>query len=674
MLLIIRLFDMNMIRLFVLSTLTVALQLGMGRAQAPAGEATVTSTPFGLYIELNDVNLAKQGYRVLRADGNTGGVQPIAAVHTLQNSSELHQRMVATAALFPDNYLPHIRLADTIWQIWHGADAQGLLAARMPVIQVALGVSFLDTTAQIGQVYRYLLEPFEGKKKSMQTAQVIHELPIPRFSPFESTKVDPGESHPELEWRSLLDNAAPTVDLWRRVSGTASAFQRMKIALGVMANGTGDSVAYVLKDTSALPGIRYDYYLTGRDALGNSGTASDTVSLQVGGRRNIMAAFNMRTQAVDNGIRLYWEPLEQNYALQNIVILRSDVYDGGYELLATVPVADTSYVDHAIIGGKSYYYQLLVQGESNFSLASPRTSGIYHGVVRLLPPQQVEGARLDKGAALNWIYPDTSKVRGFYVYRTFSTTTPLQQVSELIPVNNGIYQYVDTNSTTSSTNAYYAVAAVSRTQSLSPLSEIVNIHLETADEAFRVPAPSQVRPLWLSDTVVSITWSDLHQTSPGIAAYQVFRKEREEDDFGAAYLSETEMNERIDTVPAGRDYWYAIKTVDMNGKTSAYSPIVHVASQYQRPLPPGRVRLYKQDNGVVISWDGNGGSIAKYHIYRAMNEGQSKRIGTVDPAEQVQYVDKDIKKNGIYYYYVSAVDRNDIESETSEEIAVKVSK
>lgn len=654
--------------------LTGLISILDGRAQQrkDSGPVYFTGTASGLYMEFNEVAVARTGLTVMRKSKADADYIPVGKTTRPTSSADFHRRMSEAVDLFPGYSLPALELTDSLWQVWNGEDAASLLGARSPIIHLALGLGFLDTGVVTSQTYLYQFVS-ETDGAHFESERVIYERTLPLFSPMKSTVVDAGESRPHLEWQSDRANGAMQFDVWRRISGSSADFEKLLTPSGMVVNAKGDSLTYLVTDTTALSGVRYDYYLSGRDVFGNPGNPSDTVTLQVGGRRNIEAAFNVQTQAVDNGIRLYWEPLEQRYALQNIVILRSAVYDGGYETIATVPVTDTAYIDPDVLGGKNYYYQLLIQGEANFSQASPRVSGIYQGIVKLLPPQNLEGKDTHEGGRLSWYYADTTNLRGFYVYRTLSTTLPLEQVSGLLPPTAGLNTYVDSTQLAAGGHAYYTVAAVSTTQSLSSPADVIEVLRAGKSEAVRLTAPSQLRPLWLTDTTVSITWLDLLARSEKVMAYRIYRKDTEEGEFDEKAWLETDMNEVVDTLSYGKQRWYTIRSVDVSGALSAPSPVVAIASQYQRPLPPGNVRLVVGEDGIVANWDTDGESskIHSYRIYRTTATGITEAIADVESVgEQQSYLDRKVKTGNRYYYYVSSIDEHGIESDVSEEVSI----
>ncbi|MFC3198212.1 hypothetical protein ACFOET_11375 [Parapedobacter deserti] len=122
-----------------------------------------------------------------------------------------------------------------------------------------------------------------------------------------------------------------------------------------------------------------------------------------------------------------------------------------------------------------------------------------------MPPQNLEGKDTPEGGRLLWYYADATNLRGFYVYRTLSTTSPLEQVSGLLPPAAGLHTYVDSAQLAAGSHAYYMVAVVSTTQSLSPPSAVIEVLRTGTGETVRLTAPSQLRPLWLTDTTVSLT-------------------------------------------------------------------------------------------------------------------------------------------------------------------------
>jgi fibronectin type 3 domain-containing protein len=628
----------------------------------------LSASPKGVYLEIKNNPQLNAGYEVLRADEKSDNFKSIGVFTPVRSSSDLHQRMSENTKIFSDNTPPSFRLADTLWSIWMSPDAHKLLQMQVPLIHMALGVSFLDTEAVKGKQYRYRLRGTDNQ--TIFTTEVFrYDTQKPIFAPMQSVLVDEGESIPEIKWRSSAANAATAVDLWRKVRGTPTSFEKIHVPHSITSNTKADSVVYWFADSTALFSIQYEYYMAGRDPLGNIGSASDTVNLQVGGRRNIKAAFDLWPRAVDNGIQLTWKALEQRYRLQNIVVMRSETYDEGYELLSTLQVTDTVYVDYGIRPGKRYFYQVIIQGEANFSFASPRVAGIYYGLARLLPPQNVEVYLENGKPKISWVYTDTTDIRGFYVYRTLSTANPLEQISSLLPVNDVYNTFSDT--TAKATTAYYVVAAVSNTQSLSPASKVVSVSVPSDA---KVPATGQLRSLWLDKQIVSITWADISQTEPGIAGYKVYRKKTEEKEYGKVPVYETEVNEYSDTLKPGDSRVYAVRVVGEDGRESAFSPFLQVEAALPKLSPPTDLRLYQNEGKVYLLWNGSQNDVKQYHVYRSTRNQKPERVATIKrEGDEMQFTDSNLKKGTLYYYTITTETTDGRESDKAEELFVEIS-
>lgn len=634
---------------------------------AQQGKVTMIGTPKGIYIDVNDLEMAKQGYVVLRKGDGVDEFSPVQRIETLQSLANVRQRIKDLLFLFPESGHLSDSLALSLWQAWEDpVKQQQYLTLQIPQIRIGFGLGLMDTTAVLGQNYSYKIVAIDG---SEYHAAMTYRLPKVDFAVVKSIEVDPGEAFPVLRFQSAIVQAAPLFDIYRRVRGSGTDFKPVYSTRGMSGNSQNDSVIYYLQDTTALQSVRYEYYLTGKDLFGNEGTSSDTVTLQVGGFRNINRGFNVRTAAIDGGIKVYWEPLEQRYALQNILLYRSDNYDSNYQLLATIPVTDTLYVDQSVRAGKNYYYQLLMQGESAISFPTARVSGISTGIVNMLPPTQVHAYVKDNLPALDWQHVDSINVAGFYIYRSFDPNGKLSQVSNFIPYQGPgqTYHYQDSSATIGEVISYYAVTAVSHTQSLSPLSEVVRLSIPRGTKE-TIASPRQLRFLWLDKEKVSITWYDMDKIMSGVNYYQVYRKSKDEASFPQKAFAKVETNEFVDTLSRAAVFDYAVQVVMDSTRVSPLSSPIQIERIQEKPLAPLKVRLYAADDTqLLIQWDNSATLMKAYNIYRSAGKGQPELLKTV-PGNQLEYVDTGIKKGNIYYYAVTAIDTNGIESDRSQEV------
>lgn len=628
-------------------------------------KVTMIGTPKGIYIDVNDLEMAKKGYVVLRKGSGEDEFALIRHIVALQSIASVQQRIKELLFIFPESGSLSDSLAQSLWQAWEDPlKQQQYLSLQIPQIRIGFGLGLIDTTAVLGKDYSYKIVAVDG---SEYNANMTYRLPKVDFSAIKSIEVDPGEAFPILRFRSAIGQAAPLFDVFRRVRGSGSEFRPVYSTRGISGNSQNDSIIYYLQDTTALQSVRYEYCLIGKDLFGNLGTSSDTVSLQVGGFRNINRGFNVRTAAIDGGIKIYWEPLEQRYALQNILLYRSDNYDTNYQLLATVPVTDTSYIDQSVRAGKSYYYQLVMQGESGVSFPTARVSGIATGIVNILPPTRVHAYMKENLPALDWQHMDSINVAGFYIYRSFDANGKLSQISNFIPYHaeQQSYHYQDSSVTIGDVISYYAIAAVSHTQSLSPLSEVVKLSIPKGAK-MEIAAPRQLRYLWLDRERISITWYDMEKILNGVNYYQVYRKSKDEISFPTSVFAKVETNEFVDTLSQAGSYDYAIQVVIDSARTSALSSAIQVEKVVDKPLAPLKIRLYMADDSkLLIQWDRSATAMKAYNIYRSAGKADPELVKTI-PGSQFEYLDAEIKKDNMYYYFVTSVDSNSIESERSQ--------
>ncbi|WP_146191053.1 hypothetical protein [Sphingobacterium athyrii] len=643
------------------------LLLVCSSSYAQQAKVAMTGTPKGIYIDVNDLEMAKQGYLVLRKGAGDKEFLPIQHISALQSLETVRQRIKDLLFIFPESGNLSDSLSQGLWQAWEDPlKQQQYLTLQIPQIRIGFGLGLMDTTAVLGQNYSYKIIATDG---SEYNATMTYNLPKVDFAAIKSIEVDPGEAYPILRFQSAITQAAPLFEIYRRVRGSGSDFRPVYSTRGLSGNSQNDSVIYYLQDTTALQSVRYEYYLIGKDLFGNQGTSSDTVTLQVGGFRNINRGFNVRTAAIDGGIKIYWEPLEQRYALQNILLYRSDNYDTNYRLLATVPVTDTLYVDQSVRAGKNYYYQLLMQGESAISFPTARVSGIATGIVNILPPTQVHAYMKGNLPTLEWQHVDSLNVAGFYIYRSFDANGELRQVSNFIPyqTKEQFYHYQDSSATIGDVISYYAIAAVSHTQSLSPLSEVVKLSIPKGQQV-EIASPKQLRYLWMDKEKVSITWYDMDKIVNGVNYYNVYRKSKDEPAFPTSVFAKVETNEFVDTLRRAGVYDYAVQVVIDSTKTSALSSPIQVERILEKPLAPLKVRLYAvDDTRLLIQWDHSATAMKAYNIYRSSGKADPQLLKTI-LGDQFEYVDTELIKGNSYYYFVTSIDTNSIESDRSQEV------
>ncbi len=632
-------------------------------------DVELTGTPFGFYIKIE--NPVETGYKVLRKENESdytaiGSYSPVAA------ASDLYRRMNNFTGVFPNFGSPNRVFTDTIWNRYQ-VDKASLSNISYPLMHLSLGSAYLDTSAVLGKTYQYKIV-FSESGKELESPAAVYKLHQPEYSKMKLSKVKNVGRSVRLEWTVSILNTPPLFEVYRKPSAGKGNFEKIDVEKGTHTNEVGDSTVFIAIDTTGILGISYDYFLASVGYLGNEGNHSDTVRLQLGGRQNVPAVYNLRTRSDSDGIRLSWRALAPNPSLNNILVIRSEHYDTGYALLTTLPVRETQFIDRDVEGGKLYYYQLIVQGAANYSIPTPRISGKFMGEISLNAPYDLQSGSINGGITLSWRYRDTGRINGFKVYRSLHPRQGFEFIGEMIPVpkDTTLIQFTDSTVADEQTTYYYAVAAVSRTSNLGASSLVVS---GKALKQTTLSAPTGLRSLWLNDSVVSVTWRDMELQTFGVTGYKIYRNKEDLKTVSEQYLWDSvTVNEFVDTLYPGDTRWYWVKAEDVQNRTGGVSSPIRVQAPVDKPLPPGIVRAYKQETGVVLQWDSSlNKEIEKYNIYRAENAGSVSLLGSIDAGQEIlSYRDKNVKAGQLYFYYVTSVTDKAIESRRSAEIHVRI--
>lgn len=629
----------------------------------------LTGTPYGFYMKMEGPTPGT-GYKVLRKEKESE-YKIIGTYRPVFTASDLYQRMTAFASVFPNYGSPKNTFVDTIWSRYQ-ADKASLSQIPYPLMHLGLGNAYIDTSAVLGKTYQYKIM-FSDSEKELESTAAVYELHQQQFSKMGLSSVHNVGSLVRLEWSTSIVNTPPFFVAYRKQSAGKMDFKKINVERGTHTNKVGDSTIFIAIDSTGTTGISYDYFLASVDYLGNEGNHSDTARLQIGGRQNVPAIYNFRTRSDSTGIFLNWRALAPSPSLQNILVLRSENYDTGYALLTTLPVRESQYIDRSVEGGKRYYYQMIVQGSVNYSIPTPRVSGMFKGKISLEAPYDLKSHSIKEGIELTWQYRELEKIKGFKVYRSLNPRRDFEFIGEMLPISrdSSLPQFTDTTVANDNTTYYYAVAALSRTSNLSPSSTVVS---GTARGMSAIAAPTGLRSLWLNDSVVSVTWVDMQRQVPGISGYKIYKNKEELKTISTRYLFDSVfINEFIDTLHPGETGWYWVKAEGPHGESGSISSPIRVQVPIDKPLPP-EVKVTQQKKSAVLSWERTlNGKIQKYNIYRATNEGDVSLLGVVNANQDIMgYMDKKVQPGDLYFYYVTSVDKYEAESDQSKEVHIRI--
>ncbi|MFV0482329.1 MAG: fibronectin type III domain-containing protein [Campylobacteraceae bacterium] len=246
-----------------------------------------------------------------------------------------------------------------------------------------------------------------------------------------------------------------------------------------------------------------------------------------------------------------------------------------------------------------------------------------------------------------------SRVNGYHIYRANASEQSMQRVATI----NDRYtsHYVDTK-LAPSTNYIYRMSTFSNTKQESESSATINVVTNPTIESVSfltalTGLPNRVKLIWRP------------HTSPVVNSYLIERSEINNDKWSQIATVSGRLNaEYIDSgLTDSKSYKYRVRVKTYDGLTSGPSTIVEAIT---KPLPPIVENLKAtrdEPKRVVISWSPSSKEdIAYYKVYRAssLNLFYSYLAKTNDTTFEDLLNDNGVAR----YYYVTAVDKDELES------------
>ena len=423
----------------------------------------------------------------------------------------------------------------------------------------------------------------------------------------------------------------------------------------------------------------YQYVVVPQDYYGNLGTPSDTVLATTFDFRQVSIPDRLQTQSMKDtaGLKLTWR-LRDTANVVSVEILRSLDADTGFVRIATVPPAQTSYLDETTEPMQQYFYRLVATGPfGERSVPSARAFGIYESPLSPLPPRLVQAEGIKNGVQLTIENSDPTII-GYRIYRNARYGDSLTLISGLVPrASAPTTSFLDSSLGLSGRRSCgYAVRSESKSHVLSSFSDtlyarpIIPIQLPTPTGL------SATQPDGEMQKTVNLFWVDLTAYDDAVRGYRVFRRKVDSKAKSAfkplfdSLLSAQENYFTDTTFTEFGIYEYAVQAFGMFESESALSASVQVEYKKLPPAPPADVRAIPTTEGVRITW----GEVVQerltgYKLYRYERGKTPTVLATLKPDEQT-FLDTSAKKGTLYFYFVTSVAKTD-ESVPSEEVGLR---
>ncbi len=270
--------------------------------------------------------------------------------------------------------------------------------------------SYNDTLVTNGETYYYSIIATNYIGESEKSAEVF-VTPYGRPAPPLNPKATSGNSYVELDWETSIDDGGSPIMFYNIYRGNSSGNETYHISQDI------NKSSY--NDTSVTNGIKYYYYITAVNSVGESYPSIELFASPERDITNPSAPGNFEAIAGNGFVHLYWGiPSDDG----GTVIMGYNIYRGinsGDETLFDSALGfTTSYNDTSIINGEIYYYYVTAVnpvGESepsDINITNPRGPPE--------PPKEVQASVGKEYVMLIWKAPDNDGgaiITAFRIYR-----------------------------------------------------------------------------------------------------------------------------------------------------------------------------------------------------------------------------------------------------------------
>ncbi len=272
-----------------------------------------------------------------------------------------------------------------------------------------------------------------------------------------------------------------------------------------------------------------------------------------------------------------------------------------------------------------------------------------------------------RSVSLSWIPVSDPRVEGYIIYRASNGKGDFKELVTL----SGRYKasYVDDGGflkhLEDNTDYFYKIVVYSA-KGKGPESKIVIGHTAPPPQS-----PTSITSQSGLPRMVVIKWKPVEDKS--VIAYDIYRSLSKKGPFKKVGRVNGHMNTfYVDKgLQDETTYFYSVVSVNykgVDGKILAYTE----ATTKARPISPTGIKGEIVGAGKLkISWlPSPTADVVRYKIYRGISPDYLSYVGSVSSAK-LSFVDKGLSPGFVYYYKVTALDKDGIESKTSEVASVK---
>lgn len=435
------------------------------------------------------------------------------------------------------------------------------------------------------------------------------------------------------------------------------------LGIGVDASTTLDKLFKVTyTDKGLADGEDYHYRLT---AYNEKNLESEFSSCIKGTTIPVVGHLSAQGDIIRE-VRLSWTPIDSSF-IRGYFIYRSTSETGDFTKIKKVDASDTGggkqiqYTDKEGLGDKTRYYYRVTGFEEVDMETSPSVT--VSAVTRGKPPVP-QGLKAQSGLVkkvdITWTVSPQEEVAGYNVYWSREKVGKYELLKRLDSrtadsvTHGGGYEKLLDNTT-----YYYTITAFNKVDVESDLSETIS-----ATTKARPSQPSGLKGEAFKVKEVPLAWNA--NTEKDVTVYHVYRASDADGEFSRVEKVKGQTSYVDKDLKDGHTYRYRIQAEDKDELLSDFSEIVSLQTKPKPKKPAGLVGEFR-DGKAELSWkSGSEPDISHYVVYEKRFFGLEK----IDTVKTTQFSEAGPVKGKTKTYAVTAVDKDGLESEPSEEIAI----
>lgn len=367
-------------------------------------------------------------------------------------------------------------------------------------------------------------------------------------------------------------------------------------------------------------------------------------------------------------IELTWDNLDL-FPIRGYYVYRSTSPDGGFLKIKKVyaeSAADRKihYADTEGLADQTrYYYRVTALEEAETETSASSTVFAVTRGKPAMPTGIQAKSGLVKKVELTWTAGKDSDIEGYNVYGAQTKGGPFQLLKKI--TTRTVDRFLDEargfGKLEDGTAYYYRLTSFNKVNVESDMTPVIS-----ATTKPRPKKPAGLKSEGIKIKGVALSWAP--NSEPDIIAYHVFRAADLGDSFSPQGKTTGQTRYQDGNLKDGQSYQYKIQAEDKDELLSDFSDVI-TASTKPRPRPPQGLQGLSNSGGTEIKWNPSPeADIVSYAVYE---KGFFKPERISPDIKQTSYTDeRPLKAGKERVYVVTAIDRDGLESEISQELTV----